>query len=84
MKKAINEYEKTPAPFVEQQLGESFELDILSYIIENYIEKISDTIDNIKDDIKLSKQGVREFAGVLDPKGQTPQEKIDFLETRSA
>ena len=47
------------------------------------MEKVSDTIDNIVDDIKLSKQDVREFAGVLDPKGQTPQEKIDFLETQA-
>ena len=51
------------------------------------MEKVS---DNIKDDIKLRKQDVIEFAGVLDPKVQTPQEKIESrnttrsLETRSS
>ena len=47
------------------------------------MEKVSDTIGNIVDDIKLSKQDVRELAEVLDPKGQTPWEKIDFLETQA-
>ena len=70
MKKAIKEYKKTPAALVEQQMGESFELDVLSDIVENSIEKVSDTIDSIFDDIKLSKQYVRKLAGVLDPKEQ--------------
>ena len=94
MKKAIKEYEKTSAALVdrslaalsaspEQQLGESYEPEVVSDIVENSMEKVSDTIDNIVDDIKLSKQDVREFAGVLDPKGQTPREKIDFLETQA-
>ena len=83
MKKAIKEYKKTPAALVEEQLGDqligdSFELDILNDIVE----KVDDTIDGIVDDVKLTKQDVREFAGVLDPKGQTPQEKIDFLKTQ--
>ena len=94
MKKAIKEYEKTPGALVDcslaalnasrkQQLGQSYERELVSDIVENSMEKVSDTIDNIVDDIKLSKQDVREFAGVLDPKGQTPQEKIDFLETQA-
>ena len=70
---------KAPAALVNQQLGESYEPEVVSDIVENSMEKVSDTIDNIKDDIKLSKQDLRKLAGVLDPKGQTPQEKIDFL-----
>ena len=31
----------------------------------------------------MKKQDVREFGGVLDPKGKTPQEKIEFLEIQA-
>ena len=31
----------------------------------------------------MEKQDVREFAGVLDPKEKTPQEKIEFLEIQA-
>ena len=98
MKKAIKEYEKTPAALVEQ-LGESYEPEVVSDIIENSIEKVTDTIDNIVDNIvnnivdntvTMKKQDLREFTGVLDPKRKTPQEKIvsrnsrRSLETRSS
>ena len=85
MKKAIKEYEKTPAALVNQlvssqQLDESYEPEVVNDIIENSIEKVADTIDNI---VTMKKQDVREFAGVLDPKGKTPQEKIEFLEIQA-
>ena len=84
MKKAIKEYEKTPAALVEQQLGESYEPEVVSDIIENSIEKVADNVDSIADNIvTMKKQDVREFAGVLDPKGKTPQEKIEFLEMQA-
>ena len=47
------------------------------------MEKVSDSIDDIVDYIKLGKQDLTEFAGVLNPKGQTPQENIDLLETQA-
>ena len=31
----------------------------------------------------MEKQDVREFAGVLNPKEKTPQEKIEFLEIQA-
>ena len=49
-------------------------------IIENSIEKVADTVYNI---VTMKKQEVREFAGVLDPKGKTPQVKIEFLEIQA-
>ena len=45
----------------------------MNNIVENSIEKVADTIDDI---VTMKKQDVREFTGVLDPKGKTPQEKI--------
>ena len=82
MKKAIKEYEKTPAALVEQ-LGESYEPDVVSDI-KNSIEKVADTVDNIEDNIvTIKKQDLREFTGVLDPKGKTPQEKIESLEIQA-
>ena len=88
MKKAIKEYEKTPAALVEQQLNEArsepYGPEVVCNIIENSIEKVADTVDNIvADSVTMEKQDLREFAGVLDPKGQTPQEKIEFLETQA-
>ena len=90
MKKAIKEYEKTPAALVDQLVGDSYERseqpesEVVNNIIENSIEKVANTIDNITDNIiTMKKQDVREFAGVLDPKGKTPQEKIDFLEIQA-
>ena len=46
MKKAIKEYEKTPAALVNQQVGEPYEPEVVNAIIENSVEKVSDTISN--------------------------------------
>ena len=84
MKKAIKEYEKTPAALVEQQLNESYEPKVVDDIIKNSIGKVADIVDNIVDDsVTVKKQDVREFTGVLDPKGKTPLEKIEFLQIQA-
>ena len=49
----------------------------MNNIIENSIGKVDDIIDDI---VTMKKQDVREFTGVLYPRGKTPQEKIEFLE----
>ena len=84
-KKAINEYEKSPAALIEQQLGESYEPEVVRNIVENSIEKVANTVDDIVDNITVTmkEQDLREFTGVLDPKGKTPQEKIEFLQIQA-
>ena len=72
-KKQIKEYKKTPDALVEEQLGDQ---PIAEVVSDNFVKGIVDYI-------KLGKQYLREFAGVLNPKGQTPQENIDLLETQA-
>ena len=69
------EYEKTPSSLVKN-LPDSAVEDIL----DSSVEKISDEIDSIT--ATLTEQELREFAGVLNPKGPTPEDRIKALEAQ--
>ena len=70
------EYEKSPSSLVKN-LPENVVEDIL----DSSIERISDEIDELTAD--LSEQDLREFAGVLNPKGPTADIRIKALEVQA-
>ena len=72
---ATREYEKTPNSLVKN-LPDSAVEDILN----TSVEKISEEIDQIT--TTLTEQELREFAGVLNPKGPTAEDRIKALETQ--
>ena len=72
---AAREFEKTPNSLVKN-LPDSAVEDILN----TSVEKISEEIDQIT--TTLTEQELREFAGVLNPKGLTAEVRIKALETQ--
>ena len=72
---AAREFEKTPNSLVKN-LPDSAVEDILN----TSVEKISEEIDQIT--TTLTEQELREFAGVLNPKGPTAEDRIKALETQ--
>ena len=70
------EYEKTPESLIKN-LPDFAVNDIL----DSSVEKISEEIDQIT--TTLTEQELREFAGVLNPKGPTPEDRIKALETQA-
>ena len=70
------EYEKSPSSLV-RDLPE----DVVENILDSSIERISDEIDEFSAD--LSEQDLREFAGVLNPKGPTAEIRIKALEVQA-
>ena len=75
MKLVEREYEKSPSSLVKN-LPDSAVEDILN----TSVERISDNIDELT--AKLSEQELREFAGVLNPKGPT-RDRIKALESQA-
>ena len=73
---AVREYEKTPESLVK---------NLPDYAVEDILnasaERISDEIDQIT--ATLTEQELREFAGVLNPKGATAEDKIKALEAQA-
>ena len=72
---AAREFEKTPNSLVKNLPDYAVE-DILN----TSVEKISEEIDQIT--TTLTEQELREFAGVLNPKGPTAEDRIKALETQ--
>ena len=72
---AAREFEKTPSSLVKN-LPDSAVEDILNMSVE----RISDEVDNLT--ATLTEQELREFAGVLNPKGPTAEDRIKALETQ--
>ena len=73
---AAREFEKTPSSLVKN-LPDSAVEDILNMSVE----RISDEVDNLT--ATLTEQELREFAGVLNPKGPTAEDRIKALETQA-
>ena len=69
------EYEKTPSSLVKN-LSE----EVVDSVLESSVERIEDRIEERT--ATLSEQQLREFAGVLNPKG-TPEIKIKALEVQA-
>ena len=73
---AVREYEKTPESLVK---------NLPDYAVEDILnasaERISDEIDQIT--ATLTEQELREFAGVLNPKGVTAEVRIKALEAQA-
>ena len=70
------EYEKSPSSLV-RNLPE----EVVEDILDNSVERISDEIEDFT--ANLSEQELREFAGVLDPKGPTADDRIKALEAQA-
>ena len=73
---AAREYQQTPESLVKNLPDYAVE-DILNASVE----RISDEIDQIT--TTLTEQELREFAGVLNPKGPTAEDKIKALEAQA-
>ena len=73
---AVREYKKTPESLVK---------NLPDYAVEDILnasaERISDEIDQIT--ATLTEQELREFAGVLNPKGATAKDRIKALEVQA-
>ena len=72
---AAREFEKTPNSLVKNLPDYAVE-DIL----DSSVERISDKVDELT--ATLTEQELREFAGVLNPKGPTAEDRIKALETQ--
>ena len=70
------EYEKSPSSLVRDMPE-----DIVDSILNSSIERIEDKIDERT--ATLSEQDLREFAGVLNPKGPTAEIRIKALEIQA-
>ena len=73
---ATVEWEKSPSSLV-RNLPE----EVVEDILENTVERISDEIEDVT--ANLSEQELREFAGVVDPKGPTAEDRIKALEAQA-
>ena len=71
-----DEYEKSASSLV-RNLPE----EVVEDILENTTERISNEIDELT--ANLAEQELREFAGVLDPKGSTAEDRIKALEVQA-
>ena len=75
MELAKLEYEKTPSSLVKD-----LPVEVVDSVLENSVERIEDEIE--LHTTTLSEQQLREFAGILNPKG-TPEIKIKALEVEA-
>ena len=77
---AVREYQQTPESLVKNLPDYAVE-DILNASVERISERISDEVDGLT--ATLTEQELREFAGVLNPKGATAEDRIKALETQA-
>ena len=77
---AAREYQQTPESLVKNLPDYAVE-DILNASVERISERISDEVDNLT--ATLTEQELREFAGVLNPKGPTAEVRIKALEVQA-
>ena len=93
LRKSNLEYEKTLDYTIDQETSwDEYEWDpfdknfFKDEIKQNSIEKLNNSIEDLQEKMKeteMDEQDVRKLNGVLNPKGETPQEKIDFLEIQA-
>ena len=102
LEEAKKEYEKTADLVVDEKMkNQGFESNWDSYewdpfgmdesrfkdsIINSSIETLSDSIDELHQDMKeteMDEQDIRELNGVLNPKGETTEQKIEFLDIQA-
>ena len=74
--KAAKEYERTPNSLIEDLPN-----DVVNDILNSSVERIDQRVEKVS--AGLSEQELREFAGVLDPKGATAEGKIKALEIQT-
>ena len=77
---ATREYQQTPESLVKNLPDYAVE-DILNTSVERISKRISDEVDNLT--ATLTEQELREFAGVLNPKGPTAEVRIKALEAQA-
>ena len=77
---AAREYQQTPESLVKNLPDYAVE-DILNASVEKISERISDEVNNLT--ATLTEQELREFAGVLNPKGPTAENRIKALEAQA-
>ena len=86
-RKAKIEHSKTPAGLVEEQL-EQHNLDtpqeLVDSVLENIVERMDDELSNqseaIGNSTVITENELRELRGILNVKGNSGKEKIDYLE----
>ena len=93
LKDATEIYQKSLDSVIDEQLvWDNYQWDpyernfFKDEIRQNSIERLNNSIEDIQENMKeteMSEQDVRELNGVLNPKGKTPQEKIDFLDVQA-
>ena len=87
LRKSTLEYEKTLDYTINQEMSwDPFGRNVFKdKIKQNSIEKLNSSIEDIQENMKETEMSVdvRELNGVLNPKGETPKEKIDFLEIQA-
>ena len=77
---ATREYQQTPESLIKNLPDYAVE-DILNVSVERISKRISDEVDNLT--ATLTEQELREFAGVLNPKGPTAEVRIKALEAQA-
>ena len=77
---AVREYQQTPESLIKNLPDYAVE-DILNTSVERISERISDEVDSLT--TTLTEQELREFAGVLNPKGPTAEVRIKALEAQA-
>lgn len=80
------EYRRTPSALVEDMFESDLPADVTDDILDSSIERVTQSVNEISERINsegLTGQDMREFAGVLDPKGVTAQDKIAALEIQA-
>ena len=92
LKKSTLEYEKTLDSVIDKEMdSDNYEWDpfernfFKDEIKQNSIEKLNNSIEDIQENMKEieMEEDVRELNGVLNPKGETEEEKIKFLEIQT-
>ena len=84
LKKAYAEHQKTPAALVEKHVGVNIPQyvmdDITSNVSDRIETEISDILSDVRNNVELTENELREFRGILDVKKDAGEEKIKALE----
>ena len=87
LKKTHTEHQKTPAALVEKRVGVDIPQYVMNDITRNVSDRIeteiSDTLSDLRNNVELTENELREFRGILDVKGNSGEEKIKALEVES-
>ena len=93
MEKATKEYEKTLDSVIDKEMDwDDYEWDpfvttfLKDEVKQNSIDSLNSSNEDIQENMKeteMDEQDIRELNGVLDPKGETTEEKIGFLEIQA-